>query len=106
MIRFVIVSVLLVTVSPGWAQLTFKTIENAKFEVVVVEGNDRGRLIVRDMECDPGCDPIIMIMGLGVPVYVNIDEPLNMSEFIKMKRGRADVQYDTVTNQVIKVRLQ
>jgi hypothetical protein len=105
-LKISIAMVLLLTASLGWAEVTIKTIEVAKFEVVFIEGNQRGRLIVRDMECDPECSPIIMIMGRGVPIFKNIVEPVSLDTFIKMKRGQADVQYDTATNQVIKVRLQ
>lgn len=105
MLKISIAIALLLTASLGWAQVTIKTIEAAKFEVVFIEGNERGRLVVRDMECDPECSPIIMIMGRGVPIFENIDEPVSLDAFIKIKRGRADVQYDTATNQVIKVRL-
>lgn len=106
MIWIFIVLGLFFSVSNVSAQEITKTIEQAKIEVSFIEANDRGRLMVYDQECYPECPVQIFVVERSLPVFVNIDEPITMDEFISIRRGVADVQYDIATQKLLKVRLQ
>jgi hypothetical protein len=99
-------AVLLMTANISWAQALEKTIESANFEVVFVDGNERGRLIVRAPDCLSDCQPTIFVVERGLPVYLNTGKRIALEEFIKMKRGVADVQYKIATDELVKIRLQ
>lgn len=97
---------LMMATNLAWAQAIEETIEAANVEVVFVEGNDRGRLIVRDPECVDSCNPVIFVVERELPIYLNTGERIPMQKFIDMKRGVADVQYEIATDKLLNVFLQ